>query len=120
MALQVREPQAYVFPVGLTLMGIGWNERRYGRSLQYQICMVPGMAVLMGTAFIQSLGPGNWPYALLLVAQLGPAFAELSGWIQIGLTGTILLGGGMLALLKREEILAARQRFSTEWREWEP
>ena len=113
--------------------------------------MVPGMAVLMGTAFIQSLGPGNWPYALLLVAesavaigwgvrrhlkrfvqvggvallanaiaQLGPAFAELSGWIQIGLTGTILLGGGMLALLKREEILAARQRFSTEWREWEP
>jgi hypothetical protein len=151
MALEVREPQAYVFPVGLTLLGIGWNERRYGRSLQYQICMVPGMAVLMGTAFIQSLGPGNWPYALLLVAesvvaigwgvrrhlkrfvqvggvallanaiaQLGPAFAELSGWIQIGLTGTILLGGGMLALLKREEILAARQRFSTEWREWEP
>jgi hypothetical protein len=151
MALNVREPQAYVFPVGLTLLGIGWNERRYGRSLQYQGCMVPGMAVLMGSAFIQSLGPGNWPYALLLVAesvvaigwgvrrhlkrcvqvggvgllanaiaQLGPAFVDLSGWIQIGLTGTILLGGGMLALLRREEILAARQRFSAEWREWEP
>jgi hypothetical protein len=151
MALQVREPQGYIFPVGLTLLGIGWNERYHGRSLQYQGFMVLGMAVLMGSAFIQSLGPGNWPYALLLVvesviaigwgvrrhlkrcvqvggvallanaiAQLGPAFVELSGWIQIGLTGTILLGSGMLALLKREEILAVRQRLSTQWKGWEP
>jgi hypothetical protein len=151
MALDVQEPQAYVFPVGLTLLGIGWNERRYGRSLPYQGCMVPGMAVLMGTAFIQSLAPDGWPYALLLVAesiaaiawgvwrhlkrcvqvggvallangvaQLGPALVELSGWIQIGLTGTILLAVGMLALLKREEILATRQRLTEEWRQWEP
>ena len=54
------------------------------------------------------------------VAQLGPAFVELSGWIQLGLTGTILLGGGMAALAKREEILAARQRLTQEWRQWEP
>jgi hypothetical protein len=151
LALDVSEPQAYVFPLGLTLLGIGWNERRHGRGLQYQGCMVPGMAILMGTAFAQSLGRGNWPYALLLlaesvaaigwgvqrhlkrcvqvgglgllanaVAQLGPAFVDLSGWIQLGLTGTILLGGGMLALLKREEILSARQRLTDEWRKWEP
>jgi hypothetical protein len=151
MALSISEPQAYVFPVGLTLLGIGWNERRRGRSLQYQGCMVPGLALLMGTALAQSLGRGNWPYALLLLAesvavigwgvrkhlkrcvqvgvlgllanaivQLGPAFVELSGWIQLGLTGTILLGGGMLALLKREEILSARQKLSDEWRQWEP
>jgi hypothetical protein len=150
MALEVRELQAYVFPVGLTLLGIGWNERRFGRSLQYQGCMVPGMVVLMGTAFIQSLGQDGWPYALLLVAeslaaiawgvwkhlkrcvqvggvallangvaQLGPALVELSGWIQIGLTGAILLGVGMLALLKREELLDARQRLTEEWRQWE-
>jgi hypothetical protein len=151
MALEVREPQAFVFPVGLTLLGIGWNERRHGRSLPYQGCSVPGMAVLMGTAFIQSLGPDGWPYALLLLAessiaigwgvwkhlkrcvqvggfallanavvQLGPALVELSSWIQIGLTGAILLGVGMLALLRREEILAARQRLTKEWRQWEP
>ncbi len=151
MALEVREPQAYVFPAGLALLGIGWNERRHGRNLQYQGCTVLGMAVLMGSAFIQSLGAGNWPYALLLtaesaaaigwgvrlhlkrfvqvggvallanaVAQLGPAFVELSGWIQLGLIGSLLLGGGMLALLKREELLAARQRLTTEWGTWEP
>jgi hypothetical protein len=151
LALELSEPQAYVFPVGLTLLGIGWNERRHGRSLQYQGCTVPGLALLMGTAFAQSLGRGNWPYALLLlaeslvvtgwgvrkhlkrcvqvgglgllanaIAQLGPAFVDLSGWIQLGLTGTILLGGGMLALLKREEILSARQRLTDEWRQWEP
>jgi hypothetical protein len=151
MVLNVREPQAYVFPAGLTLLGIGWNERRHERSLQYQGCMVPGMAVLMGSAFIQSLGPGNWPYALLLtaesavaigwgmrwhlkrcvqvggvalltnaIAQLGPAFVELSGWIQIGLIGALLLGGGMVALLKREELLVARQRLTTEWGKWGP
>jgi hypothetical protein len=151
LALDVREPQAYVFPAGLTLLGIGWNERRRGRSLQYQGCMVPGMAVLMGSAFVQSLGPGNWPYALLLtvesvaaigwgvrwhlkrcvqvggvallanaIAQLGPAFVELSGWIQIGLIGALLLGSGMVALIRREELLAARQRLTTEWGKWGP
>jgi hypothetical protein len=151
MALEVREPQAYVFPAGLALLGTGWNERRHGRSLQYQGCMVPGMAVLMGSAFIQSLGAGNWPYALLLtaesavaivwgvrrqlkrcvqvggvallanaIAQLGPAFVELSGWIQIGLIGALLLGSGMLALFKREELLATRQRLTTEWGKWGP
>ncbi len=151
MALEVGEPQAYVFPAGLALLGIGWNERRLGRSLQYQGCMVPGMLVLLGSAFIQSLGSGNWPYALLLtvesavaiawgvrwhlkrcvqvggvallanaVAQLGPAFVELSGWIQIGLIGALLLGSGMLALFKREDLLAARQRLTTEWGKWGP
>jgi hypothetical protein len=113
--------------------------------------MVPGMVVLMGSAFIQSLGAGNWPYALLLtaesvvaiawgvrrhlkrcvqvgglallanaIAQLGPAFIELSGWIQIGLIGALLLGSGMLALFKREELLATRQRLTTEWGKWGP
>jgi hypothetical protein len=151
MALEVREPQAYVLPAGLTLLSIGWNERRHSRKLQYQGCMIVGMVVLMGTAFIQSLGRGNWPYALLLtaesaaaigwgvrwhlkrcvqvggvallanaIAQFGPAFVELSGWIQIGLIGALLLGGGMVALLRREELLAARQRLTTEWGKWEP
>jgi hypothetical protein len=151
MALDVTEPQAYVFPAGLTLLGIGWNERRHRRSLAYQACTVLGLVVLMGSAFVQSLGRGEWPYALLLlaesmvvigwgvrkhlrrcvqigvlaliangIAQLGPAFIELSRWIQLGLVGTILLGIGLVALFKREEILAARQRLTQEWGQWEP
>jgi len=151
MALKVTEPQAYAFPAGLTLLGIGWHERRQGRSLPYQGCLVPGLVVLMGSAFVQSLGQGHWPYALLLlaeslvaigwgvrlhlrrcvqvgglallangIAQLGPAFVGLSGWIQLGLTGAILLGVGILALVKREEILATRQRLTQEWGQWQP
>jgi hypothetical protein len=149
--LGIGELQAYVFPLGLALLGTGWNERRQGRSLTYQGCTLLGLVLLMGTAFGQSLGRGNWPYSLLLlaeslaavgwgagkhlrrwvqvggvallangVAQLGPAVLELSGWIQLGLVGTILFGGGMLALIRREELLAARQRLAGEWRQWQP
>ncbi len=151
LTLGISERQAYVLPLGLVLLGIGWNERRQGRSPWYQASTVVGLVLLMGTAFTQSLGRGNWPYSLLLlvesvaaigwgawkhlrrwvqvgvvallangVAQLGPALIELSGWIQLGLVGTILFGGGMLALVKREELLAARRRFTEEWRHWEP
>jgi hypothetical protein len=54
------------------------------------------------------------------IAQLGPGFVELPRWIQIGVTGGILLGGGLVTLFKREQILAARQRLTKEWRQWEP
>jgi hypothetical protein len=151
LALEVTEPQAYVFPAGLALLGTGWYERRQGRSLSYQGCLVPGLVVLMGSAFVQSLGRGQWPYALLLlaeslvtigwgvrmhlrrcvqvgglallangIAQLGPAFVDLSGWIQLALVGAVLLSIGIVALVKREEILATRQRLTQEWRQWQP
>jgi hypothetical protein len=54
------------------------------------------------------------------VVQLGPGFIYLPRWIQIGLTGAILLGGGMAALFKREQILNTRQRITDEWRQWNP
>ena len=151
IALDVGEPQSYILPAGLALLGVGWNERRLERSLTYQGSLVAGLVLLMGSAFVQSLGRGNWPYALLLlveslvalgwgarkhlrrlvqvgglallangIAQVGPAFVGLSGWIQLGLTGAVLFTVGIVALIKREEILAARQRLTTEWREWEP
>ena len=151
MALDISEPQAYVIPLGLALLGAGWNERRREQNISYRLPTLLGLAALMGSALVQSLPRGAFVYALLLlveslaslgwgirnrlrgyvqvggaalianaVAQLGPAFVELSGWIQLGLTGTILLGGGMAALAKREEILAARQRLTQEWRQWEP
>jgi hypothetical protein len=51
--------------------------------------------------------------------QLGAGFVDLSRWVQIGLTGGILFGGGLLALSKREQLLATRERFTKTWREWE-
>jgi len=53
------------------------------------------------------------------VVQLGPGFVDLPRWIQIGLTGIILFGGGMAALFKREAILETREKITQEWRSWE-
>jgi len=53
------------------------------------------------------------------VVQLGPGFVDLPRWIQIGLTGIILFGGGMSALFKKEAILKTRKKLTEEWRRWE-
>jgi len=52
------------------------------------------------------------------VVQLAPGFADLPRWIQLGLTGGILFGGGLLALFKRDELIQTRTRVSARWREW--
>ncbi|MEN8242765.1 MAG: hypothetical protein ABFS17_12645 [Chloroflexota bacterium] len=53
------------------------------------------------------------------VMQLGPGFIDLPRWIQIGLTGIILFGGGMGAMFKRDAILETREKITQEWRSWE-
>lgn len=150
MMFDVSEPQAYVIPLGLALLGGGWNERLQGRTISYLVPTLLGLTVLMGSALVQSLPRGAHVYALLLAVeslvalgwgvgtrsrgyvqfgaltlianafvQLGPGFVDLPRWIQLGVTGGILLGGGLAALFKREQILAARRRLTEEWREWE-
>jgi len=151
MFFDVTEPQAYAIPIGLALLGGGWNERLRGGSVSYRLPTLLGLIVLMGLAFVQSLPQGAYVYAILLgfeslvalgwgiytrsrgyvqlgiialfinaIVQLGPGFMELPRWIQIGVTGSILLGGGLAALFKREEILTARHKLAEEWRQWEP
>jgi hypothetical protein len=151
MYFDVNEPQAYAIPIGLALLGGGWNERLRGGSVSYRLPTLLGLIVLMGLAFVQSLPRGAYVYAILLgfeslvalgwgiytrsrgyvqlgiialfinaIVQLGPGFMELPRWIQIGVTGSILLGGGLAALFKREEILTARHKLAEEWRQWEP
>lgn len=146
----VTEYQAYVIPLGIALLGIGWNERVRGARLWYRIPTLLGLLVLMGSALIQSLPRSAHMYALLLliqsliaigwgarthsrgyvqvgalalianaVVQLGPAFVEMERWVQLGITGTILLGGGIAALFKREEILVARHKLTEEWGRWD-
>lgn len=148
---EVEEAQAYVIPVGLLLLGIGWNERRQGRERSYQLTAAAGLLLLMGSAFIQSLPRGEYPYAILLgveslaamgwgyrtrsrgymrwgglaliadaFAQFIPAFVEYPRWVQLGLTGSLLLGAGLAALFKREQILMMRKQITEEWRRWEP
>jgi hypothetical protein len=150
-ALNVFEPQAYAAPLGLALLGTGWNERRLRSTNSYLWPTLAGLLVLLGTAFVQSLGDRGELYALVLlvesvaalawgirtltrcccrlgglalllnaVAQLGPAFLEFSRWIQIGTTGALLLGAGLLALFKRDKILRVRRQMTNEWRQWSP
>jgi hypothetical protein len=151
MFFDVAEPQAYAIPIGLALLGGGWNERMRGGNLSYRLTTILGLFVLMGSAFVQSIPQGAYVYAILLgteslralgwgiytrsrgyvqlgvlalflnaIVQLGPSFMELPRWVQIGVTGSLLLGGGLAALFKREEILNVRQRLSEDWRQWEP
>lgn len=147
----VGEPQAYVIPPGLALLGLGWNERRRGGDLAYRLPTLLGLVILLGSSFVQSLPRGAFVYAAWLgmeslaaigwgvrtrsrgyvslgtlalvanaVAQLGPAFVELPRWIQLGITGGILLGSGIAFLVKREELLRARRALTEEWKRWQP
>ena len=40
-------------------------------------------------------------------------------WIQIGAIGTLLLGGGLAALLRRDQILTTRHALGEEWKSWQ-
>ena len=141
----VEELQAYVMPLGLGLLALGWIERRRGGSWP----TILGLLILMGSLFYQSLDAVIYAVLLLVeslaalawgmrihtrgyvqlgilalvanaIAQLGPGFVELSRWIQLGVIGGILLGGGLVALFRREQLLATRKRLVDEWRQWEP
>jgi hypothetical protein len=147
----VDEPQSYVIPTGLALLGLGWNEHRRGGNLTYRLPTLLGLVILLGSSFVQSLPRGAFIYAAWLgmeslaaigwgvrtrsrgyvslgtlalvtnvVAQFGPAFVELPRWIQLGLTGGILLGGGIAFLVRREELLRTRRALTEEWRRWQP
>jgi len=145
---RVSNQQAYAIPPGVFLLVLGWNERRRGHPLGYRWSTLLGLVILMGTAFEQSLSQSGYALLLLVeslaavawgirtrsrgyvqlgglalivnaVAQLGPSFVELPRWIQIGAIGTILLGGGLAALLRREQILTARRALGKEWKSWQ-
>jgi len=145
---RVSNQQAFAAPLGLALLALGWNERRRGNPANYRWTTLLGLVVLMGTAFQQSLVQAVYALLLLVeslasvawgirtrsrgyvqlgglalvvnaVAQVGPSFVELPRWIQIGAIGSLLLGGGLAALLRREQILTARRALGDEWKSWQ-
>jgi hypothetical protein len=144
----IEEWQAYIIPAGLGLLLVGWNEQRLGRRIVYRLATVVGLLVLMVSAFYQSISNHRYAALLLVecllalgwgirsrsriyvqagaaallvvaVAQLGPAFIELPRWVEIGIIGSLLLGGGLVALFRREQIVAARKNLSAEWKKWQ-
>ena len=65
MALEVSELLAYVTPLSLGLLGLGWSERIQGRITSYMLPTMAGLVTLMGATFYQSV---VYPPELLLVA----------------------------------------------------
>jgi hypothetical protein len=66
----ISQPQAYAIPAGLYLVGIGVLERRrHPRPFSCYIELL-GLAILLVTAFIQSLDPASgFPYFMLLLVE---------------------------------------------------
>ena len=145
----VRQVQAYAIPAGLALLAIGWNEQRHDRTSFYVLFSLAGLLVLFGSAFVQSLDESRYAFLLLVesvlavgwgvrqrsrgfvqlgvlallangVAQFGPAFAELPRFVQFGSIGSILLVAGLLALFRREKLLATQDAWRAEWARWNP
>ena len=147
--MEVEFGQPYIIPAGLWLLIVAWIER-YRRQYEiYVMLSITGLLILLGSAFVQSLLSSNYALLLLFeslvvlivglggrsrsyvliglaglvingLAQFLPAFGELPRFIQIGLIGTILLGGGLLALFVREQILNVGRSMRLHWQDWGP
>lgn len=64
----------------------------------------------------------GWGVAALILnalALLGPELYRLDRWIQLALTGAILLGGGLAVLFKRDEIAKNYEKIHKEWKRWD-
>lgn len=147
--MDVTELQAYAFPLGTGLLLIGEIERRHGHRPLHLIPMLLGSLILMLSALYQSLDEASYALLLLTeslvsigwgiryrsrihvsigglalfanaLVELGPAFVSLPRWIQLGITGSLLLSGGLVALIQRQRLLEAHRRLADRWRCWEP
>ncbi len=67
--LEVRELQAYAIPAGIYLLAVAAVERGKGRRAFAQVVDLAGLALLFGSALLQSLGPDGFPYAVLLAVE---------------------------------------------------
>ncbi len=86
---EVTELQAYVLPLGLGLVALGWNEKRLGRptSSSYRWPTILGLLILMGTAFVQSLETIGYAVLLLIESLLAVGWGIRSrsrGYVQLG------------------------------------
>lgn len=144
---QVTEWQAYLVPLGVLGLVIGWSELRHARTMWFQVATAAGLVILLAPLFYQSLWNVNYAVLLLLesailfgiglrlrsrtyveaailaltangLAQFGPAFVQLERWIQIGTIGSVLVLAGLLALFRRQRLLEMRRALTSEWKMW--
>jgi len=68
-AFEVAEPLAYVAPLAIGLLGLGWSERRQGRVSNYMVPTLLGLVVLMGTTFVRSIMEPDGYFGLILLLE---------------------------------------------------
>jgi hypothetical protein len=100
-AVKVDEPQAFVFPLSLVLLGVGWNEHARNHRLAYCLTSLLGLVLLMGSAYYQSLLSDNIFYTILLLVESLLALAwgiwqHTRTFVQVG--GIALLVNGVTQL----------------------
>ncbi|MEN8243072.1 MAG: hypothetical protein ABFS17_14230, partial [Chloroflexota bacterium] len=107
----------------IILMGSAFLQSFYDQAWGYVLLLGAESILSVAWGIYQKLRGFVQLGTLALIAnavvQLGPVFLELDNWIKIGITGSILLGGGMLALFKREQLLETRHKISDEWKSWD-
>jgi hypothetical protein len=144
---EIEAVQLYILPVGVWLVVLAWIERYRGQIETYWLLTIIGLSLLLGSAFVQSWTSAGYAALLLLeslmalvigfgirsrsyiliglvslilngLVQFLPAFAEFPRFIQVGFIGIILLGGGLIALFLREEIIGIGRRARLHWQGW--
>jgi hypothetical protein len=142
--LQIDEAQAYIIPLGLWLVALGSIERYRHASTGYLLFTLSGSILMLGSAFIQSFDAVGYAILLALesvlvlgwgiavrsrgyvylglvalfaagLIQFGQAFIELPRFVQIGLIGLILLGGGLAVLFLKDRLLEAHRTWREKW-----
>ena len=108
----IRQPQWYAIPGGLYFVGIGWLERRRAReaggraSLRLAVLIEGfGLALLLLTAFIQSLGNADgFPYFVLLLVEALLAIWWGAAW-RIKLPFFVGLGASVVNVIAQIIVL---------------
>ena len=93
LALEVSEPQAYLLPLGLALVGVGWNERRRKGGVSYWLTTLIGLMPIV----IQkpSLG-GVYYYSMALVIMGGLLLSTILTSVLLPVIVTVVEDTGAL------------------------
>jgi hypothetical protein len=107
----------------LSLMGTLFLQYLGSHNYAYAVLLgIESMAsAVLGIRIRSRLYLGWGVIALVLdaLSVLGPGVLGLDRWLQLALTGAVLLGGGLAVLFKRDEISRNYEKLNKEWKRWD-
>ncbi|MFH0801368.1 MAG: hypothetical protein V2A78_03150 [bacterium] len=107
----------------ILLLGSSILQSLVNHDYFYSVWLGAESLAAMGLGFrIRSRRYLGWGATALIInalALLGPELYRLDRWIQLALTGAILLSGGLAVLFKRDEIAKNYETIQMEWKRWD-